>query len=120
MEPETLSQFKAAFRARLSFYGQAALPFTLSAIAQGTGMGDLRNKFRKLEETERIRAIQRAIEGKRRPPAPPRCQCGRTADQVSVMWAHQADRWAPVVFYCPKCLPPYLAPAGSILRPENP
>jgi hypothetical protein len=69
-------------------------------------MGDLRNKFRKLEETERIRAMQRAIEAKGpTPPPPPRCQCGLTYHQVPVMWAHQVDRWAPVRFYCSTCLP---------------
>jgi len=34
-----------------------------------------------------------------------RCQCGLTADQVPTMWAHQADRWSGVRFYCPACLP---------------
>ena len=72
-------------------------------------MGDLRNKFRKLEETERIRDMQRRLEAKGAPPEPPRCQCGLTYYQVPVMWAHQADRWEPVRFYCPACLPDELA-----------
>ena len=72
-------------------------------------MGDIRNKFRKLEETERIRAMQRAIEAKGPTPLPPRCQCGKTWTDVSVMWAHHQDRWTLVKFYCPVCLPPELA-----------
>jgi hypothetical protein len=60
------------------------------------GMGDLRNKFRKLEETERIREMQRRLEAKGATPEPPQCKCGFTYYQVPTMWAHQADRWAPV------------------------
>jgi hypothetical protein len=72
-------------------------------------MGDLRNKFRKLEETERIREMQRRLEAKGPPAELPRCQCGLTYYQIPIMWAHQVDRWAPVKFYCPTCLPPALA-----------
>ena len=72
-------------------------------------MGDLRNKFRKLEEEARVLAMQRQIE-RRQPPAPElRCQCGLTYHQVEVMWAVQADRWSTVQFYCPACLPLSLA-----------
>lgn len=73
-------------------------------------MGDLRNKARKDEQTARIRAVQRQLEGGKAAVAPPRCLCGKTAGEVEVMWAYQADRWAEVRFYCPVCLPDELRP----------
>lgn len=69
-------------------------------------MGDLRNKARKDEETARTLAMQAKIEGQQPAAQAPRCSCGLTYHQVEVMWAIQADRWAPVQFYCPACLPP--------------
>jgi len=64
-------------------------------------MGDLRNKFRELEEEARIQAMQRRME--RQSPSTPelRCLCGLTYHQVDVLWAVQADRWSAVQFYCP-------------------
>ena len=70
-------------------------------------MGDLRNKARKIEEEARIKAMRARLEAKPKG-EPIRCQCGLTADQVPIMWAHQADRWSPVRFYCPECVPPVL------------
>ena len=68
-------------------------------------MGDLRNKAAKQERDE----AHRQYLAKRFPAAsqapPIRCQCGLTPDKVSVMWAHQTDRWSAVRFYCPSCLP---------------
>lgn len=79
-------------------------------------MGDLRNKFRNIEETQRIRAMQRRLEVGKQAVPPPRCQCGLTADQVPVMWAHQADRWSTTVFYCPDCLPPALRDRQPVIE----
>ena len=64
-------------------------------------MGDLRNKFRKLEEEARIQAMQRRMERTKPSLELPRCKCGLTYHQVEVMWAVQADRWLAAQFYCP-------------------
>ena len=78
-------------------------------------MGDLRNKFMKLEEEARIQVMQRRME--RGPAAAPehRCQCGLTYHQVDVMWAYQKD---PQEFYCLACLPSELrSPEANCTRP---
>ena len=88
------------------------MPFTLPAPAQGFGMGDLRDKAVKEAGTARIREMQQRMEARPKP-EPPRCQCGLTWHQVPAMWAHQADRWSTVRFYCPACLPTHLL-TGSV------
>jgi hypothetical protein len=75
---------------------------------RGQAVADLRNKIRKLEEPERIRAMQRRIEATMPRPQPIRCQCGLTPAEVPVMWGHQADRWSALRFYRPACLPAHL------------
>jgi hypothetical protein len=72
---------------------------------QGNAHGDLRNKARRDEQTARIRAMQRQMEGGRAAADPLRCLCGKTAGEVEAMWAYQADRWSAMRFYCPACLP---------------
>src|SRR5213078_1542878 len=52
-----------------------------AGTAHGFGMGDLRNKARKLEEEARIKAMQARLEAKPKG-EPIRCQCGLTSDQV--------------------------------------
>lgn len=68
-------------------------------------MGDLRNKLRKLERDEAHREFMARLYPSAPPPLPIRCQCGLTPAEVPAMWAHQADRWPAVQFYCPACLP---------------
>jgi hypothetical protein len=76
-------------------------------------MGDLRNKTAKQERDASHRRKLARLHPEQPPRPPIRCQCGLTADQVPTMWAHQADRWSEVGFYCPACLPRGLIPDGE-------
>lgn len=69
-------------------------------------MGDLRNKMAK-----QLRDAQhRTYMAMRYPPKPsqplPKCLCGFTWHEAPIMWAIAGvDRWSPMAFYCPACLP---------------
>lgn len=66
-------------------------------------MGDLRNKFAKIERDEAVRALQARMEAKP-PSAPPRCRCGHTA-QEKPLWAFSGDRDYAPGYFCLACLP---------------
>lgn len=70
-------------------------------------MADLRNKLRKLEEQERTRAMQERLHPRKPEPPLPHCICGLTWLETKLV-AHQDDRWAPTLFFCPVCYPPHL------------
>lgn len=70
-------------------------------------MGDLRNKFAKMERDAAVRAMQARMEAKPSA-APPRCQCGHTA-QDKPLWAWSGDRTTKAGVFCAACLPPALS-----------
>jgi hypothetical protein len=73
---------------------------------RGRVVGDLRNKFRKLEDQERIRAMQKRMEAAKPKPMSVRCQCGND-QRDAPLWSWTGDRKvkAPAGIYCPACLP---------------
>ena len=82
-------------------------------------MADLRNKQRKDIERTMIRSMQARLDAARPKPVAPRCKCGLTPQEVSAMWVISGhDRWAPVKFYCPACLPEELKTEASS-RPQK-
>ena len=68
-------------------------------------MGDLRNKQRKDAERALIRTMQARLDAARPKPEFPRCQCGKTYNEVPAMWMVHREWSEPVKFYCPDCLP---------------
>jgi len=71
-------------------------------------MGDIRNKLAKQMRD----AAHRAFMAERYPPqpapAPPRCQCGLTADQVPTFWSYKGEHFDPMRYYCPACAPVWM------------
>ncbi len=79
-------------------------------------MGDLRNKFRKIERDEAHREFMAKRYPIMPPPPPIRCQCGLTPAEVPAMWAVHRKRSELVKFYCPACIPPNLLDACDSVR----
>jgi hypothetical protein len=77
-------------------------------------LGDLKNKYAKIERDGAHRGKLAWLFPQQAPPPPPRCRCGLTYPQVKVMWAHQADRWSAVQFSCLACLPDELRPDAAM------
>jgi hypothetical protein len=80
-------------------------------------MGDLRNKFRKEEERERIRAMQARLRPLRPLPEPLRCLwCDRTHYEVRTMYHIVDCPWIGGALWCDECLKIWGPPLGLDLE----